>query len=269
MECENIGHAALMQEWDEVLTRLGRGEDPNLIYGHYKRTPLHFAVLRGHEAVLSQLLSSGAHVNARDRFGDTPLHDAAREGHIALVRPLVDAGASPMAHNEAGKTPIDFALGEDEMEVLDLLHKLQARQDAERDLQKVVDPGWFSPVRASQVEAAIQMARERGVDASTIAAAEQKLGSPIKSIMVQLLIQSPTPACPVLSILYLGAPCIPAQSRPRPSSHFHRNPDAILVTAPNPPPFQLRLGLGFAVLCGIPLAIVISLWMSVHTSGPS
>lgn len=40
------------------------------------RTPLHIAVLSGHDAIVSLLLRNGADVNARDQWGITPLRRA-------------------------------------------------------------------------------------------------------------------------------------------------------------------------------------------------
>jgi ankyrin repeat protein len=62
-------------------------------------TPLHWAVSKGHRAVVAQLLAAGAAVNQADSEGYTPLHSAARDGHEAIVEQLLAAGA---AVNHAG-----------------------------------------------------------------------------------------------------------------------------------------------------------------------
>jgi ankyrin repeat protein len=42
---------------------------------------------------VSRLLSVGADVNAKDRFGETPLHRASCGGHVQVVKKLLDHGA--------------------------------------------------------------------------------------------------------------------------------------------------------------------------------
>lgn len=51
----------------------------NLSLGDYDgRTPLHIASCEGHLNVVQYLLSQGATVYAKDRYGDTPLRNAVR-----------------------------------------------------------------------------------------------------------------------------------------------------------------------------------------------
>ncbi|XP_067311196.1 60 kDa lysophospholipase isoform X2 [Pseudorasbora parva] len=57
------------------------------------RTPLHIAACEGHLKVMEYLLSKGATVYARDRFGDTPLRNAVRFRNKDVVRLLRKTGA--------------------------------------------------------------------------------------------------------------------------------------------------------------------------------
>lgn len=66
----------------------------NLSLGDYDgRTPLHIAACEGHFKVVQYLLSHGATVYAKDRYGDTPLRSAVRFRHRDVVKLLRKTGA--------------------------------------------------------------------------------------------------------------------------------------------------------------------------------
>lgn len=72
-------------------------------------TPLHCAAWKGHAAVVTALLASGADPNARnanEHWGDTPLHAAAHGNQRAVAEVLLASGASVEAVNPAGRTPL-------------------------------------------------------------------------------------------------------------------------------------------------------------------
>ena len=58
-----------------------------------KRTALHLASCEGRIEVVKHLISLGADVTARDRFGNSALDDAIRHGHANIKLLLYDAGA--------------------------------------------------------------------------------------------------------------------------------------------------------------------------------
>jgi ankyrin repeat protein len=60
-------------------------------------------------AFATELLDSGASVDARDRFGARPLSHAARFGHLEMVDLLLARGAPIDARNLAGATALYFA----------------------------------------------------------------------------------------------------------------------------------------------------------------
>uniref|UniRef100_A0A667XC55 asparaginase n=1 Tax=Myripristis murdjan TaxID=586833 RepID=A0A667XC55_9TELE len=66
----------------------------NLCLGDYDgRTPLHIAACEGHFKLVQYLLSHGATVYAKDRYGDTPLCNAVRFRHKDVVKLLRKTGA--------------------------------------------------------------------------------------------------------------------------------------------------------------------------------
>ncbi|XP_045917612.1 60 kDa lysophospholipase isoform X2 [Micropterus dolomieu] len=66
----------------------------NLCLGDYDgRTPLHVASCEGHLELVKYLLSHGATVYAKDRYGDTPLCNAVRFRHKKVVQLLRMTGA--------------------------------------------------------------------------------------------------------------------------------------------------------------------------------
>ena len=67
---------------------LVHGSDVNEMELKTKRTVLHEAAARGHEAVVEVLLSWGAIVDPQDHGGATPLYGACQVGHLACVLAL-------------------------------------------------------------------------------------------------------------------------------------------------------------------------------------
>ncbi|XP_037550460.1 60 kDa lysophospholipase [Nematolebias whitei] len=66
----------------------------NLCLGDFDgRTPLHIAACEGHFKLVQYLLSNGASVHAKDRYGDTPLCNAVRFRHKDVVKLLRKTGA--------------------------------------------------------------------------------------------------------------------------------------------------------------------------------
>jgi ankyrin repeat protein len=59
----------------------------------YGLTPLSWAAMKGHEAVLKLLLDKDADVESKDEYGWTPLSWAALKGHEAVVKLLLDKKA--------------------------------------------------------------------------------------------------------------------------------------------------------------------------------
>src|SRR5262249_54379975 len=75
------------------------------------KTPLHYAVLGEHFAVVDTLLRSGAAVNATEErvIGGTPLGEAASTCSLRMAQLLVEAGADPIVPGWMQLTALDRA----------------------------------------------------------------------------------------------------------------------------------------------------------------
>jgi ankyrin repeat protein len=95
-ERERLHRAAEAGDLPAVEDLVGRGCPVNT-FDQLGRTPLHYAVLREHFAVVDYLLRHGADINAHDErvIGNTPLGEAVSTCSLRMVRLLVDSGADP------------------------------------------------------------------------------------------------------------------------------------------------------------------------------
>ncbi len=94
-----------------VLELISSGADCNG-YDRYDLTPLHHAAATGSEPVLRKLIAGGADVMARDRRdqNSTPLHEAAEDGNSKAVPLLIAAGAVPDQVTASGVTDLFLAV---------------------------------------------------------------------------------------------------------------------------------------------------------------
>src|SRR6516225_3153576 len=111
----------------EVRDMLARGMDPNTVDPNGDPVLL-VAARSGWEKTSAILLSGGAKVDAKNRFGDRPLMVAALNGHLAIVKLLFTRGAEL---NPPGWTPLIYAATNGHIEVMRYLIEAGADVNAE------------------------------------------------------------------------------------------------------------------------------------------
>jgi len=93
------------QQWDELVSLLEDGLNPNAVYGD-GTTALHWASYHDSTEATANLLEAGADVNATTDLGVTPLWLAAENGSIDMVESLLAAGADPGIQLLSGETTV-------------------------------------------------------------------------------------------------------------------------------------------------------------------
>ena len=89
-------------------------------------TPLHCAVWKGHDEIVTLLLESGADVTAHNEnghWGTTPLHAAAHSNRSAIAQLLIEHGADIEAKDLNGKTPLHHTTFHNARAAANLLRK--------------------------------------------------------------------------------------------------------------------------------------------------
>jgi ankyrin repeat protein len=99
-------------------------------------------------SILDKRKSRGADTEAKNKGGSTPLHYASMRGHVAVVKALLSRGANILAANNRGKLPVHYAVIERKSAVSKyLFQKLYATtrrlplHELVDDLTYVVHPG--------------------------------------------------------------------------------------------------------------------------------
>ena len=125
-EVASIYEAVRIGDFDRVAAFLDQGADIN---GKNERgqTALHVAVKGQHVAVKGQqkkitelLITKGADVNARDKWGYTPLYYATWNEDTSTARLLVDRGADVNVRVNGDGTPLVYAVWNEDMDMAKL-----------------------------------------------------------------------------------------------------------------------------------------------------
>ncbi|KAK9122195.1 hypothetical protein Syun_019812 [Stephania yunnanensis] len=107
LQLDAIHAAAREGDINNILEYINNGVSVNLKDSE-GRTPLHWAVDRGHLEVAELLVSNNADVNAKDDEGQTPLHYAAMCDREAIAEFLVKQNADIVSKDNDGCSPSDL-----------------------------------------------------------------------------------------------------------------------------------------------------------------
>jgi ankyrin repeat protein len=179
-----------------MLTAMVRCSSPGRV------TALHSAAEDGDVALLSNLLSLGAEVDARDRGGASALFCACEVGHADAVATLLGAGALATLRNAAGEAPLYIAALRGHERVVKVLLKYFTKERITWQDQRLYGDGW-TPLHAASVSgrlgiAAILLTAAGPADAAALVTASNRYGQTCVHVaarkgtpaLVQLLIEA-------------------------------------------------------------------------------
>ncbi|TET06575.1 hypothetical protein E3J79_01365, partial [Candidatus Dependentiae bacterium] len=108
-------HLAVIKGHEPIIELLlEKGANVNVV-NQFCYTPLHLAVIKGNHTIVTLLFvkGKGAKVNVVDWFSDTPLHCATKKNHKVITAFLLDVGANINAVNKNGWTQLHGAVMND------------------------------------------------------------------------------------------------------------------------------------------------------------
>jgi len=121
--------SAALGELKRIIERFAypaaRQEQP----GVWGRSPLHWAVSGGHDALVAWMIDHGANVNRPDQWGCTPLHLAADFGRRRTAQVLLERGADVRNRMRNGKTAYHLAASRGDNKLVALLQRHGVKPD--------------------------------------------------------------------------------------------------------------------------------------------
>lgn len=107
-----LHHAAAVGKLEMVKCLLQYGADVHAVEPKSGNTALFGTVLISNREVMSELLASGANINAVNNHGNTPLHLAVNNRMADIIPLMVQKGANLNQMNHNGLTPLAYAITE-------------------------------------------------------------------------------------------------------------------------------------------------------------
>jgi len=204
--CDRFGATKLMQAareglWELVIDEFIIAPDVNInAYDNHGYTALMYAVIGGNEYIVKELISKGADVNAKSKWGTTALAIAASmcetkvsqravgrgetickddyygeniilEGNRTIIRYLIAAEADVNAKNTAGETPLMQAIPAGDEKTIEMLISAGADVSAKNDKGETPlaicasvakESGWFNKDTKERIETIRQILIDAG-----------------------------------------------------------------------------------------------------------
>lgn len=110
-------------------------------------TPLHYATVHGHMAIVERLLAKGADTELTDANGETPLHDAAAFGRVEVGQTLLTHEAQVNSLTPEEQTPLDYAIDANAEEMIELLRMNGGKTGAELSIHTAAKRGDTEAIR--------------------------------------------------------------------------------------------------------------------------
>lgn len=115
--------------------------------GKLMATPLHYATVHGHMAIVERLLAKGADTELTDANGETPLHDAAAFGRVEVGQTLLTHEAQVNSLTPEERTPLDYAIDANAEEMIELLRMNGGKTGAELSIHTAAKRGDTEAIR--------------------------------------------------------------------------------------------------------------------------
>ncbi|XP_046552227.1 ankyrin-3-like [Haliotis rubra] len=119
---EMLLRAAYSGDLDQVKMCIDElGFDPNKVTSIQGAKAIHLVCMKGHTAILNELLSRNASIHYKSKRGIDPVHCAARHGHVDILGILLNHGACINNQSEDGMTPLYIACLENQAAFIETL----------------------------------------------------------------------------------------------------------------------------------------------------